>query len=86
MDEDNEAEHGDESNTPSDDICGDMMEEENPDKDGIDDAAYNKYIGAAVIMDFSGEGPRRARLRLCVGDLDGGKVGTYHQKTLMDIQ
>ena len=52
MDEDNEAEHGDKSNTPSDDICGDMMEEENPEKDGIADADYDKYIGASVIMDL----------------------------------
>ena len=46
----------------------------------------NKYIGAEVIMDVSGEGPMRAIVRRCVEYLDGERVGTYHRNPHMDTQ
>ena len=57
VDEYNEAAHEDGSNTLSDEAYGDMMTEERPEKDNIDDAAYNKYVGAAVMMGVAGVGP-----------------------------
>ena len=66
MDESGEASHGDGSNTPSDEEYGDMMVEERPDKGGIDDAAYENYIGAEVMIDVPVEGPMRATVRHCV--------------------
>ena len=62
------------------------MTEERPEQYSIDDEFYNKYIGAGVIMGIPGEAPRRETVRLYVEDLDGAKVGTYHQKPLMDTQ
>ena len=54
-----EAAHGDGSNTSSDEAYEDMMAEESPEHDDIDNVAYNKCIGSEVIMDVPGEGPRR---------------------------
>ena len=65
---------------------GDMMTEERPDQDNIDNAVYGKYIGAEVIMDVSGEGPRRGKFRHRAEDLDGTKVGVYHQNPLIDTR
>jgi hypothetical protein len=63
---------------------GDMLAEECPEQHDIDDAAYNKYIGAEVMMDVPGEGSMRATVKRRVEDLDGAKVGTYHRNPLMD--
>ena len=63
-----------------------MMMEESPKQDDTDDAAYDKYIGAEVMMDVPGEGLRRATVRRCVEELDGEKVGTYHWNPLMDTR
>ena len=40
------AAHGDGSNTPSDKEYGDMMAADRPEKDEMDEAGYDKYIGA----------------------------------------
>ena len=47
------AAHGDGSQTPSDADYGDMLVEERPDRDDVDDEAFNKYIGAEVMMELS---------------------------------
>ena len=52
VDEAYEVAYGDGSNTPSDEAYGELMMEERPDQDGINDAVYNKHIGAEVIMDM----------------------------------
>ena len=83
MDEADEAAHGDGSNASSDKAYGEMMTEECPEQDDIGDAAYDKYIGAEVMMDVPGEGPRRATFRRHVEDLDGTKVGMYHRNPLI---
>ena len=84
MYEADEVSHGDGPNTPSDEAYGDMMAEERANQYDIDDVAYEKYIGAEVIMEVPGKGSRWATVRRCVEDLDGKKVGTYHQNPLMD--
>ena len=78
--------HGEGSNTPSDAEYGDMLVDERPDKDDVDDAAYDKYIGAEVMMDVPGEGPRRATVKRRVEDLDGTKKGTYNRNPMMDTR
>ena len=75
MDEVDEVAHGDGPNTLSDEAYGDMMAEERPKQYDIDDEAYDKYIGAEVIMEVPGKGSRRETVRRCVEDLDGTKVG-----------
>ena len=77
INEADEAEHSDVSNTPTDKGHGDMLTEDCPEQDDIDDAAYDKYIGAEVMMDVSGEGPRRATVKRRVEDLEGKKTGSY---------
>ena len=46
--------HGYESNTLSDEAYGDMMTEERPKQNNIDDTSYNKYIGTEVIINVTG--------------------------------
>ena len=75
--------HGYESNTLSDEAYGDMMTEERPKQNNIDDTSYNKYIGAEVIINVTGEVPRWATVRRCVEDLDRTKVVMYHSNPLM---
>ena len=67
------AAHGDRPNTPSNEEYGYMMMEESHDQEDINDAAYEKYIGADIIMGGPGEVPRRVTVRRCVEDLNGGK-------------
>ena len=86
MDEADEAAHRNDSNTPSDEAYRDMMAEEHTEKNGINNAAYNKYIGEELIMDARGERTRRETLRNIVEELDGAEVGTYHCNPLMDSQ
>ena len=86
MDEADKVAHGDWDNNLSDEAYGDMMAEERPEQDYIDDAAYDKYIGVEVIMDVLGEGPRSATVRRRVEYLNGEKLGMYHQIPLMDTQ
>ena len=62
------------------------MTEDCPKQDDIDDAAYDKYIGAEVMMDVPGEGPRRATVKRCVEDLEGKKAGSYHRNPMMDTR
>ena len=83
MDEADEAAQGDGDNALSNEAYGDMVVEESSEKDRIDDAAYNKYIGAEAMMYVLGEVPRRASVRLCIEELDGEKMGTYHRNPLM---
>ena len=45
------------SNTLIYEAYGDMIVEECPEQEGVDDTVYNKYIGAEVIMDVPVEGP-----------------------------
>ena len=42
INEADEAAHGDGSNTPTDKEYGDMLTEDRPEQDDIDDAAYDK--------------------------------------------
>ncbi len=81
-----EAAHGNGSNTPTDKEYGDMLTEDCPKQDDIDDAAYDKYIGAEVMMDVPGEGPRRATVKRRVEDLEGKKAGSYHRNPMMDTR
>ena len=76
--------HGGGSNTPSDEAYGDMTTNERPEKDNIDNAAYEKYIGSELIMDVYGEGPRRETFIRRFEDLNGAKVGAHHWNQLMD--
>ena len=54
VDEENEVALGGGSNTTSDGSYRCVMTEEHPEKDDIEDAANNKYIGAELIMNMSG--------------------------------
>ena len=76
--------HGYGSKTPGDEAYDDMIKEERPDKDYIDNAAYDKYIIIEVIMDVPVKGPRQVSVRRRIEVLDGVKVGTYKQNLLMD--
>ena len=61
IDDEGEVARGDGSNTPSGVDYSSMTPEERPEQEDMDDDAYNKYIGAEVIMDVPGEGSRRAK-------------------------
>ena len=78
--------HGYGAKTLSNEAYGDIIVEERPDQDGIDDTAYAKYIGAEMMMDTTEEGPRQETVRRCVEELDRTKMGTYHGNPLMDTR
>ena len=74
MNKADEAARGDGTNISSDKAYGNMMAEECPGQDDIDDVSYEKYIGSEVIMDVPGECPRKVTFRRCVEDLNGAKA------------
>lgn len=78
--------HGDGTNTPSNEEYGDMITEERPDQDDIDNDAFDKYIGAEVMLDVPGEGPKRATVKRRAETLEGTKLGNYHKNPLMDTR
>ena len=86
IDDADEVAHGDGSNTPSVDEYADMEPEERPERDDVDDDAYDKYIGAEVMMDVPGEGSRRATVKRRVRNEDGTAAGTHHRNPLMDTR
>ena len=86
MDDDDNVAQGDVSNTLSDKEYANMKAEEHPEQDDIDNDAYNKYIGAEVIMDVPGEGARCATVKRRVENADGTKAGQYHRNTLMNTR
>ena len=86
IDEADKAAHGDGSNTPSDDEYAEMLPEDRPDCDDLDVDAYDKYIGAEVLMDVKGEGSRWDTVKRRVRNDDGTVVGTNHQNPLMDTR
>jgi hypothetical protein len=77
--------HGDGTNTPTDAEYGDMLTEDRPEQDDIDNDAYDKYIGAEVMMDVPGEGPKRATVKRRAENLDG-PIGNYHRNPMMDTR
>ena len=79
-----EAAHGDWSDTLIDESYWDMMTDDLPKQEKIDNASCIKYIGAEVKMGVPGEGPRRSTFRCHVEESGGTKVGTYHRNPLMD--
>ena len=86
IDDVDKAAHGDGSNTPSGDEYADILTEDRPDCDNLDDDAYERYIGADVLMDVPGEGSRRATVKLRVRNEDGKVVGTHHRNPLIDTR
>ena len=86
IDDAEKAAHGDGSNTPSDDEYADMLPEDRPNRDDLDDDAYDRYIGAKVLIDVLGEGSRRATVKRCVRNDYGTVVGNHHQNPLLDTR
>ena len=60
VEDDDEAAHGDGTQTPDDDEYAEMKTEERTEQDDVDSKTYDKYIGSEVMMDVPGEGPKRA--------------------------
>ena len=81
-----EATHCYGSNTQSDDWYIDMLPEDRPYRDNLEDDAYDRYIGAEVLMDVPGAGSRRATVKCPVSNNIGKVVGTHHEKPLMDTR
>jgi hypothetical protein len=48
---------------------------ERPDEDEIESKAYDKYIGAEMLVDFGAEGRKRATVKRRIRDFDGNLVG-----------
>ena len=65
-----EVASGDGTNTPIDEAYGEMMVEEHTKHDGIDNAAYEKLIGARLITDVPGEVPKISNSSHFVDGLD----------------
>ena len=86
LDKSDEASHGEGSQTPYGRKYADMIQEELPEKNDVDDKAYDKYIGAEVMMDVPVEGKRCATVNRRVDNIDGNKSGTYHQNSMMDTR
>ena len=63
-----------------------MLPEDRPYRDDLDVDAYDKYIGAEVLMDVKGEGSRWDTVKRRVRNDDGTVVGTNHQNPLMDTR
>ena len=60
VEDEEEAAHGDVTQTPDDDEYADMNTKEPPKQDDVDSETYDKYIVSEVMMDVPGEGPKRA--------------------------
>ena len=86
IDNADKAVHGFGSNNPSDDEYADIMPEDRTDRDNLDDDAYDRYIGAEVLMDVPGEGSNWATVKRRIRNDDGTVVGTHHRNTLMDTR
>ena len=83
IDDEDEVAHGDGSNNTSGVDYSSMRPEERPEQDDMDDNAYDKYIGAEVMMDVPGKGSRRATVKRRVKNDDGKSPGTHHRNPLM---
>ena len=81
-----EAAHGDGTQTPDDDEYADMNTEERPKQDDVDSKTYDKYIGAEVMMDVPGEGPKHAAVKRRIKNEDRSQGVTYHRNPIMDTR
>jgi hypothetical protein len=80
-----EAAYGDGSNTPTEDEY--RMEQNPPDRldeDDIDSEAYDKLLGAEVMVDFGMEGKKRATVKSRARDYDGNLIGRHHKNPQLD--
>ena len=86
IDDSDEIAHADGSNTPSDDEYADMKPEEIPERDDVDNGAYDKYIDTEVMIDVPCEGSRRATVKRRVRNEGGKSAGMHHRNPLMDTR
>lgn len=80
-----ETAYGDGSNTLTEDEY--RMEQNPPDRldeDDIDSEAYDKLLGAEVMVDFGMEGRKRATVKSRARDYDGNLIGRHHRNPQLD--
>ena len=75
--------YGDDSTTPTDSEYGNMVQEETKDVDDIDDATYDKFIGATFRLDDSNNGGNLATVKRRVTDINGHMIGKTHPNPLL---
>ena len=78
--------HGDGMNTPTDEEYGEMLEEDHKDIDEIGAEAYDKFIGAEVVMDLGDQGPKKATVKQRARDRDDNLIGRAHKNPLLDTR
>jgi hypothetical protein len=77
--------YGDGSKTPTDEEYRmHTKPPERPDEDEIESEAYDKYIGAEMLVDFGVEGQKRATVKQRVRDFDGNLFGKSHKNPMLD--
>jgi hypothetical protein len=69
-----------------DEEYGKMLEEDRKDIDEIGAEAYDKFIGAEVVMDLGDQGPKRATVKQCARDRDDNLIGCAHKNPLLDTR
>jgi hypothetical protein len=82
---DDDPAYGDGSNTPMDEeYCMNTKPPDRPDEDKIESEAYDKYIGAEMLVDFGVKGRKRATVKKRIRDFDGNLVGKSHENPMLD--
>jgi hypothetical protein len=82
---DDDPAYGDGSHTPTDEEYRmHTKPPERPDEDEIESEAYDKYLGAEMLVDFGVEGRKRATVKQRVRDFDGNLVGKSHKNPMLD--
>jgi hypothetical protein len=77
--------YGDGSKTPTDaEYRMDQLPPDRPDEDDIQSDAYDKYIGAEVLVDFGMEGRKRATVKSRARDFEGHFIGRSNKNPLLD--
>ena len=71
---------------PADEEYGDMIVDEVPEADDLDEEAIDKYLGAELMFDVGSGSERRGRVVKRSRGLDGTAVGRAHTNPLFDTR
>jgi hypothetical protein len=85
LEEEEREAYGDGTNTPTDEEY--RMSQKPPerlDEDDVDSEAYDKLIGAELMVDFGTEGKRQATVKKRARDYDGHLLGSQHRNPQLD--
>jgi hypothetical protein len=80
-----ERAYGDGTNTPTDEEYRmDKKPPERMEEDDVESEAYDKLIGAELLVDFGNDGSKRATVKRRARDYDGNLLGQGHRDPQLD--